>query len=132
MFVAHQNGFDAVSVVQTPQVLDGPIQGGDLLAFYRGGREQAALGQLFPQGFGEVGHLVKGADAPVEPLEDLLGPKGRLPQLLEKGGQLLLIHGFDIGHVALLNFAKKNPSVPCRCGQRVSMPPSTAPTGPGS
>ena len=51
-----------------------------------------------PQGLGQVGHLVKGGYAPVEPLEHLPGPEGRLPQLLEVGGHLRQVHGFDVGH----------------------------------
>lgn len=101
MMIAHQNRFNTVSVSQPPQVLDGAVQGGDLPALHLGRVEDTGGGQLLPQRLGEVGHLVKREYAPVKPLEHLLGSERRLPQLLEIGGHLGQIHGFDVGHGVL-------------------------------
>ena len=73
---------------QLPQVFDGAVQLGDLLPGHLGRRQESLAGELLPQRLGQVGHLVKGGDAPVEPVEDLLGPEGGLSPLLQPGGQL--------------------------------------------
>ena len=76
--------FDAVSIPQPPQVLDGAVQLGHLLPLHLGHGQDAALTQLFPQGFGKVCHLVKGLHPPPQPLKDLLGAELGFPQLLKK------------------------------------------------
>ena len=83
---------------QLPQVLHGAIQLGDLLAGHGGRCDIALLRQLLPQRLGEIGHLVKGGDAPMEPGKDLLAPEGRLPHLFQGSRHLLQCLGFQIGH----------------------------------
>ena len=100
VLIAHEHRLHAVAVGQLPQVFDGAVQLGDLLPGHLGRRQEGLLGELLPQRLGQVGHLVKGGDPPVEPVEDLLGPEGGLSPLLQPGGELLQGHGFDIGHAS--------------------------------
>ena len=100
VLIAHEHRLHAVAVGQLPQVFDGAVQLGYLLPGHLGRRQEGLAGELLPQRLGQVGHLVKGGDAPVEPVEDLLGPEGGLSPLLEPGGELLQGHGFDIGHAS--------------------------------
>ena len=52
MVVLHQYRLDAVAVRQLPQVLDGAVQPGLLLAGHHRGGDKALRRQLFPQRFG--------------------------------------------------------------------------------
>ena len=86
--VLHEHCLDAVAVGQLPEVFDGPVQPGHLLAGHLGGGDETGLLQLFPQGLGEIGHPIEVRHPPVEPGEHLPAPEGRLPQGLEEGRHL--------------------------------------------
>ena len=98
MVIAHQHGLDAVAVRQLPEVFDRAVLGGDLLPGHRRNAQDTGRFQTLPQGQGQIGHLIKGANAPAQPGEHLLSPKGGLPKPLEEVPQLREGHGFDIGH----------------------------------
>ena len=98
VMVLHQNRLDTVAVGELPEVLGGAVQPGDLLALPPGHGQNTLFPEGLPQGGGEIGHLIEGGDAPVEPGEHLLAPEAGLPQLLEVCGDLPLRHGFQIGH----------------------------------
>ena len=119
MVVLHQHRLDAVAVRQFPQVLDGAVQPRLLFAGHHRRGDKTPLLQLFPQGLGEVGHLVEGGGAPMQPRKDLLGAERRLSQLFQKLGELLLGHGFDIGH-------KSSSLIFCASGRYRSRPCRTA------
>ena len=84
VLIAHDNGFYGVAVLQLPQVFDGAVQPGDLLAQHLGLIQVIGIFQFFPQGLGEIGHLIKASYAPAQPFKDLLG------------SELLLAHGQEI------------------------------------
>ena len=79
--VAHENGLHAVAVGKLPEVLDGAVLFGFLLADHLGGVDGVLLRQLLPEGLGQVGHFVVAAHTLMEPGIDLLAPEGRLAQL---------------------------------------------------
>ena len=67
VLIAHEHSFNAVAVRQPPQVLDRAVYGRHLLALHHRHIDIAALRQLFPQSFGKITHLVKGAHTFMEP-----------------------------------------------------------------
>ena len=99
--ILHEHRLDTVAVRQLPQVLDGAVQTGLLLAGHGGGGDMERLRQLLPQGTGQIAHLFKGGDAPVQPGKDLTAPEGGLSHFPQGMGQLLHRHGFDVSHAFL-------------------------------
>ena len=79
--IAHQHRLHAVAILQLPQVLDGAVPLGLLLADGHRRIQRILLRQGIPQIFGQVGHLVVTADALMEPGVDLLSTESGLPQL---------------------------------------------------
>lgn len=59
VMIPHENRFDAVAVCQLPQVFHSAVLPGKLLACRLGDTDEALRLQLFPQGFWQVGHLLK-------------------------------------------------------------------------
>ena len=92
--IAHQHRFHAVAVGQLPQIFDGAVLLGFLTAQHRGGMDGVFFRQRCPQRPGEIGHLLIGANTPVQPGIQLLCPEGRLPHFFELGAQLRQRHGF--------------------------------------
>ena len=121
VLVAHKHRLHAVSVPEPPQIFDCPVLLGRLFAGDFRPEHVAQISQLFPQHFGEIAHLLQHS-APAQPGKELLGPEGRLFQLLEQRGQLLRGHGAVVHHWALPPFRslqRKKPSVPSMWGQSV-------------
>ena len=98
--VAHEHRFHTVAVLELPEVLDGAVLFGLLLAQDLGGVEGVLLRELLAKVLAEIGHLIVAAHALVEPGIDLLGPEGGLAQLLQSRLHLGQGHGFDV-HIVL-------------------------------
>ena len=103
--VVHQHAFHMLPIGQAEQVFHRAVLG-DALALHLGPGDVVPLGQVLPQGAGEVGHLGEVRHAPVEPAVHLLGPvlgQAQGGQLLLKLGQRL---GFDVPGVGQLSVHK--------------------------
>ena len=98
MVIAHEHRLDAVAVAQLPEVFDSAVEPGNLLAGDGRRCNGKLLAELFSQGLGEIVHLRKVGRALMEPGEHLLAAEGRLAHRAQRVGDLLLCHGFDIGH----------------------------------
>ena len=98
MVIAHEHRLDAVAVAQLPEVFDSAVEPGNLLAGDGRRCNGKLLAELLPQGLGEVVHLRKVGRTLMEPGEHLLAAEGRLAHRAQRVGDLLLCHGFDIGH----------------------------------
>ena len=110
VLVAHHHGLHGVAVAQFPEILDGPVDGGDLLAQELSAHRGKALLQLFAQVLGEIGHPLKAAHAAAKPLEDLAGAKARLAQGGKLRLQLLRQQGEDIRFSAFSHGLSDSPS----------------------
>ena len=91
--VAHNHRFNAVAVRQLEQILHRAVLG--LLAAADLGRgDEPSLLQTGQEGLGLVGHLGKGRHLLlVQPVKNLLGPKGRLAHLTDHAAQLFQAQG---------------------------------------
>jgi hypothetical protein len=94
MLVPHQNSLNTISVPQLPKILDSSIDLRDLLALHRGNCDVALLFKSLSKRLREVAHLIKRSDAPMEPLENLLGTKCGLFHFFEEIRHLFQRHGF--------------------------------------
>ena len=99
MVIAHEDSLDAAAVGQFPQVLHRAVLLGNLLARHLRRRQDALGFQFFPQGLGEIAHLIKAAGALVEPGKDLFSTERRFAHGFQRIRDLLLGHGFQINHI---------------------------------
>ena len=91
--VAHHHRFDAVAVRQLEQILHCTVLGLLTTADLRR-RDEPVLLQLGQQGLGLVGHLGKGRHLLlVQPMKNLLGPKGRLAHFANHAAQFFQAQG---------------------------------------
>ncbi len=96
--VVHQDTFDAVAAVQPPKVFDRAVHCGNLFSLHRGDGQQEMFRERGAQGLGQVGHLLKGGNRLVQPLENLACSERLFTERGQLAAQFFDCQAFDFGH----------------------------------
>ena len=109
MLVAHHDRLHRIAVGEFPEILDRTVERRNLLAEHFRLIQIEFLLQLFPQGLGEIGHLIKIPYSPAEPVEDLPCSVFGLAKALQFLFNFFRCHGQDIIFHSITLFSSVSP-----------------------